>query len=308
MKRVACSAVAFALVSAASARAQDHIGSLAAGLLPDPPDACENCAAWNEAIPPFRIYGNTYYVGPKGLSVILIVSDDGLILLDGALPQSAPLVSANLETLGFHLAEVRLIANSHAHHDHTGGIHALARASGARVAASPRGAEALELGRPTDDDPQAGSEGFPAVSNVRVVDDGEILHVGDVAITAHLTPGHTPGSTTWTWRSCELNRCLDIVYADSVTAVSSDGFRFAGDAEHPSRVDGFRASLAKIAALPCDVQLSPHPWAFQMSAKIAARLADPTTNPFIVPGACAAYAAAGLAGLERRVVQETRGQ
>src|SRR4051794_10167716 len=168
----------------------------------DPAKKCESCAAWNAVQEPFRVFGNTYYVGVAGLSSVLVASDKGLILLDGALPQSAPLIDASIRKLGFRTEDVRLIVNSHAHYDHAGGIAALQRASGAIVAASASGARAIESGQTPADDPQHafGNEAnrFPAVKRVKVVADGETLRVGDLAVTAHLTPGHTSGSTTWT--------------------------------------------------------------------------------------------------------------
>jgi metallo-beta-lactamase class B len=203
---------------------------LAAAIEPDPPIACTSCEAWNLPHEPFQVYGNTYYVGVAGLSSILIASSKGLILIDGALPQSAPLIAASIAKLGFRVEDLKLIVNAHAHFDHAGGIAALQRASGASVAASPAGARALAAGGPTDDDPQFGfpNNRFPPVQRVRSVSDHETLRVGTLAIIAHFTPGHTPGSTTWTWRSCEADRCLNIVYADSLSAVAAPGFRFTG--------------------------------------------------------------------------------
>jgi len=160
---------------------------------------CDACEAWNAPQEPFRVFGNTYYVGVAGLSAVLIASDRGLILLDGDLPQSAPLIDANIRKLGFRTEDLRLIVNSHAHFDHAGGIAALQRASGATVAASAWGARAIENGAPPADDPQyafgAAATSFPAAKHVKVVADGETLAVGPLAITAHLTPGHTPGGT-----------------------------------------------------------------------------------------------------------------
>ena len=110
--------------------------------------------AWNAAHEPFRVFGNTYYVGVAGLSSVLVASDQGLILLDGGLPQSAPLIDASIRKLGFRTEDVRLILNSHTHYDHAGGIAALQRVSGAIVAASASGARAIESGGPPADDPQ----------------------------------------------------------------------------------------------------------------------------------------------------------
>ena len=136
--------------------------------------------------------------------------------------------------------------------------------------------------------------------------DGETLRVGGLAVTAHLTPGHTPGSTTWTWRACEGARCLDVVYADSLNAVSSPGFRFTGDASHPSIEAAFRRSIATVAALPCDILLAPHPGMADMDEKLQRREQQPGSNPFVDPEACRRYAEAALRRLDHRVAEERR--
>ena len=275
---------------------------------PDAAIACEACEGWNRPHDPFQVYGNTYYVGVAGLSAVLIATTDGLILLDGALPQSAPHIEANLATLGFRIEDVRLIVNSHAHYDHAGGIAALQRRSGARVAASASGAAALRRGEPTEDDPQYESgrlpkARFPAVTEVEVevVGDGQALTVGDVTLTAHHTPGHTPGSTTWTWRSCEADRCVDVVYADSLNPVSDDGFRFTDD---PSRIAAFERSIATVDALACDVLIAVHPSFSGLDDKLAARARGATPDPFLDADACHAYAAESLARLRERIAAE----
>jgi metallo-beta-lactamase class B len=275
-------------------------------LAADPPKHCTDCTSWNVPQPPFRIFGNTYFVGTRELSAILVAGDDGLILLDAALPQSAPLIDAGIRALGFRTADVRLIVNSHTHYDHAGGIAALQRASGATVAASERAAEALRAGKPNPDDPQFAIEDndFPPVPDVRVVGDGEILSVGNLRLMAHFTPGHTPGGTTWTWRSCEGDRCLDIVYADSLNPVSADGFRFSGSAGSRPVVDRFEQSIHIVEGLPCDILLSPHPGLFGMERK-RRRQGAGEADAFVDPGACRAYAAAARERLERRVEQET---
>ena len=258
-------------------------------LRPDPPIECDACTDWNRERKPYRVFGNTYSVGVAGLSSILIASDAGLILLDGGLPQSAPRIAQNIRTVGFRVQDVRLIVNSHAHYDHAGGIAALQRASGATVAASGAGARALRLGEPTADDPQfalgAAVNRFPSVRDVRTVADGEVLRVGQLSITAHLTPGHAPGSTTWSWRSCEASNCRQLVYADSLNPVSAPGFRFSGDAQAPGRMDEFRRSIEKVAALPCDILLAVHP-------------------QFAEGRSCAVYAADARRRLEERMLTE----
>lgn len=235
------------------------------GLRPDPPKQCSACDEWNAPVPPSRIFGNTYNVGVAGLSAILITSDQGHILIDAGLPQTAPRIDESIRRLGLQLKDIKLILNTHAHYDHAAGIAAIQRATGADIAARADAARAFEQGGPTPDDPQYGfgreENAFPAVKNVRVIKDGEVLRVGDLAVTAHATPGHTIGGTTWSWRSCEGAACRDIVFADSLTPVAAPGFRFTGDATHASRIDEFRKSIATVGGLACDILLSAHPGA-----------------------------------------------
>ena len=155
--------------------------------------------------------------------------------------------------------------------------------------------------------PPPGVDYFPAVENVRAVQDGEVVKVGPLSVTAHHVPGHTPGATTWTWQSCEGSRCLNMVYADSISTVSNEGFRFTGDGKRPSLIPSFRASITKVGALPCDIMISTHPAASNMDEKLTKRAAmkagDP--DPFIDPGACKALAATAMKGLEDRVKAES---
>ena len=273
----------------------------------DPPHKCDSCDEWNKPREPFKIFGNTYFVGTDGLSAILIAGDAGLVLLDGGLEQSAALIDANIRKLGFKTEDVKLIVNSHGHYDHAGGIAALQRASGATVAASPSGSDALRRGENTTDDPQYGFgkafNGFPAVKNVKVIKDSEVLRVGSIAITANFTPGHTPGSTTWTWRSCEGPECLNIVYADSISAVSAPGFKFTAQ---PSLVAQMRRSITRVGELPCDIVVSTHPSATNLDDKIKKRAAQKGgPDPFVDHG-CKSLAATAMKGLEARIAEEKK--
>lgn len=275
----------------------------------DPPHKCDDCDGWNKPREPFKLYGNTYYVGTDGLSSILITGDAGHILLDGGLEQSAPLIDANIRKLGFKTEDIKLIVNSHGHFDHAGGIASLQRFTGATVAASASSAKALEAGINTPDDPQAGFPksfiAFPRAKNVRVIRDGETLHVGKLAITPVFTPGHTPGATTWTWRSCEGNRCLNMVYADSISAVSAPGFKFT---EHPALIEQLRRSITRLGELPCDVMVSTHPGFTQIDDKLKRRAAmkPGDQDPFIDPNLCNAYAVNAMKGLEARLADEKK--
>ena len=279
-------------------------------LRPDPPHTCPDCDEWNRPYEPFRVFGNTYYVGAAGVSALLIAGNAGSILLDGGLPQTAASIDANIRKLGFKTQDIKLIVNSHAHYDHAGGIAAIQRASGASVAASAAGKRALEQGGPTPDDPQYAfgrdANAFPAVRNVRAVADGETLRVGDLAITAHLTPGHTPGSTTWSWRACDGPTCHAIVYADSLNAVSAPDFRFTGGGGRPSIVESMRTSIEKVATLPCDIVIGVHPSATDLDGKVKRRRERQTVDPFVNPNGCRLYAAGARSRFEARVAEEGR--
>ena len=178
------------------------------------------------------------------------------------------------------------------------------------MAASASSARAIERGEPPVDDPQYafGKEAnrFPPVKRVKVVADGETLRVGNLAVTAHLTPGHTPGSTSWTWRSCEGPRCLEIVYADSLNPVSAPGFRFTGDATHPGIADTFRRSISTVGSLPCDVLLAVHPSFAGMEDKLKRRRDQPGSEPFVDPTACRSYAADAAKRLDQRIAEEEK--
>ena len=295
MKTLANVVLAAALAMAAGGIAQAHEAAV----------NCEDCKAWNAPVKPFNIYGNTWYVGVAGLSAVLVTSEGGHILLDGALPQSAPLIAANIEALGFSMKDVKLILNSHAHWDHAGGIAALQRASGATVVASASGAKVLQSGTNGRDDPQYQAKPVVRVAKVgkvTVVKEGDVVKLGKLALTAHMTPGHTPGATTWTWKSCEDGRCLDIVYADSLNAYSSGDFTFTGRGKTPDISASFQDSIAKVAALPCDVMISVHPGMTDVLEKAAKRTSE--HNPFIDAGACRAYADNAGKLLAKRLASE----
>lgn len=224
-----------------------------------PSSTCSQCAVWNAPQHPFRIYGNTYYVGTHGLSSVLIVSPSGSVLIDGALAESVPQIVDHIRTLGFRVEDIKLIVTSHVHYDHAGGVAELQRLSGARVAASPWSAETMRKGVVPRDDPQYGIIApIARVANVQTIRDGETLRVGETSIRAHFTPGHTPGGTSWTWSSCESGRCLNMVYGDSLTTASADTFKFTKRA-HDIHGEDFERSFAFLEHAPCDILITAHP-------------------------------------------------
>ncbi|ALJ11422.1 subclass B3 metallo-beta-lactamase [Sphingopyxis macrogoltabida] len=258
------------------------------------PIVTSNSAEWIEPRPPEKLFGNSYLVGFGGLSVALIDTGDGLILVDGALPQSASAILANVRTLGFRPEDIKYILSTEPHADHAGGIAALARDTGASVVASVRGAEALRSGGPAADDPQLAYDmRFPPVARVRTIADGETLRLGKTVVTAHATPGHTMGSMSWSWSACEAKRCRTIVFASSLNPVSADGYRYTAPASAPI-VAGFAQSYRTMDALACDILIAAHPGnAGIEGARFNAR-----------PGACRAYADRSRRALAERIAEE----
>jgi metallo-beta-lactamase class B len=255
---------------------------------------------WNQPQKPFKVYGNTYWVGTRGLGSVLITSDRGHILIDGALPESVPQIRDHIKELGFKLEDVRLLLNSHVHYDHAGGLGQLQQLTGAHAAASAEAAKVLTSGESSPDDPQYGI--LPPVDrlrNVEIVRQGQLLKVGSLLVMARMTPGHTPGGTSWSWKSCEGARCLDVVYADSLSPVSADGFKFSTS----PLAKAFEGTYVRLERMRCDILLTPHPAFSRVFERLAAREAG-KADAFIDPGACKTYAAAGRRNLAARLATE----
>ena len=273
------------------------------GLARDAHTPCANCIAWNKPHPAFRINGDTYYVGTAGLSSVLITSATGHVLIDGALPESASRIVANIRSLGFRIEDVKLIVNSHVHFDHAGGIAKLQKLSGARVAASQWTADVMRKGAVPRDDPQFGTiVPIARVARVETFKDGDTLTAGALKVTAHFTPGHTPGGTSFAWQSCENGRCLNLVYADSLTPVSADGFKFSRRKEFPNAED-FAQSFAFLESAPCDILITPHPDASGLWNRLERRASNP--NALIDPTACRVLAEISRERLKQRLATES---
>lgn len=258
--------------------------------------ACGGKEGWSDPAPPVRIYGNLYAVGSCGITVLLLVGPSGHILIDGGPADIASRVLANIERLGFAPTDIRWIVSSHEHFDHAAALAELQRATGAKVAARAPAARVLETGKTEADDPQADRlPGFAPVRVDRVIPDGGLVVVGNLRLTAHATPGHSPGSTSWTFKACEGRACREVAYVDSVTSISADTYRFT---THPAYVTAFRNSLDRVATLPCEIIVTPHPSASALFERLAGQ------NPLVDPQACERYAKAGGERLDQRLASE----
>ena len=223
------------------------------------PMALERAKEWLAPLPPEKVFGRSYLVGFKGLSVALIDTGAGLVLIDGALPQAAPAILENVRRLDFDPKAIKFILSIEPHFDQAGGLAALARDTGATVVASARGADGLRLGALARDDPQFGyGSRWPRVIRLLVMKDGEVLKLGRTAITAYATPGHTMGSMSWAWQACEGKTCKAIVFAASLNPVSAGGYRYTGPSS-AAIVGGFAASYRRMDSLACDLLISAHP-------------------------------------------------
>ena len=256
-----------------------------------------NSDGWNKPAPPVRIHANTYLVGTCGIAAILVTGSDGHVLIDGGTERGGELIAANIRALGFKLKDVRFILHSHEHFDHAGGIARLQQLTGATLVASAPAARVFATGAPSTDDPQAGMhKPFRAATVGRVIGDGGEVRFGDLLLTAFTTPGHTAGALSWRWESCDGGVCRTMVYADSLSPVSRDDYRFSA---HPEYLAAYRDSIAKVAGLRCEILLTPHPSASAMRARMIGE------QPLFDVDGCKKYAAKLTKALDDRIARET---
>lgn len=258
---------------------------------------CEGRDGWSDKAPPASVFGNVYMVGTCGITVLLITSPTGHILIDGATEETAASIAENIRKLGFNPADVKYLLSSHEHMDHVGGLAELKRITGAQMIARAEAKDSLESGQYHSDDPQRGVlPAFPGIKVDQIIKDGETVTLGRLRLRALATPGHSPGGTSWTWQSCKAGKCLQFVYVDSLGAVSADDYRFT---DHPEYVSMFRATIEKVAALhPCEVLIAPHNSQSQFLERLSGVKMLVDTN------GCKNYANAARDKLDKRLVSE----
>ncbi len=249
--------------------------------------ANEQSRQMNQPVPAFHIIGDIYYVGASDITSYLIVTSAGDILLDGGFAETAPQIEANIKTLGFKLSDVKFILNSHAHLDHAGGIAELKRLSGAKFVAMEQDVPALK----GENSARTAGPAFPPAIPDRVIHDGDTVQLGGVTMTAHLTPGHTPGCTTWSTVTREKGKPYNVVFVGSASVLPMYKLidRPGAPATYPGIERDYEKTFRVLKSLPCDVFLAAHGSMYSLAAKREVMARNPIQNPFIDPWGYQAY-------------------
>jgi metallo-beta-lactamase class B len=288
LRRLATAALLVAVVATPPARAAEYT--------PANP-------IWNRPIEPITIAGNLHYVGAADVSAYLISTPAGHILVDCGFRETVPQIEANMEKLGYHLADIRLLLISHGHTDHMGGMAELKARTGARLLAHPAEFAALQAGGAGDfafgDDFR-----YPPVTPDEALRDGQAVSLGGTTLVAHFTPGHTRGSVSWSLTVSDGNTERRVVIAASLSA---PGYQLVNNPRYPEIVADFESSFATLRALPCDILLASHSWDFGLHDKRAA-LAEtaPGTNPFVESGALARFVERAELRLREQIAEQSK--
>jgi metallo-beta-lactamase class B len=268
----------------------------------DLPPLDADSQALNQPMAPFKIIGDIYFVGTTDLGIYLIATPKGLILLDGGFAQTVPQITRNIATLGFKPADVKLLLNSQAHTDHAGGFAELKRITGAKLAVSAADAKLMADGGQHD---FAFGDRFhyEPVQADRILHDGDKVELGGVAMTAHLTPGHTKGCTTWTMRVTDAGKPYDVVFLCGVT---TPGYQLVDNPKYPDIVADFTRSFATLRSLPCDVFLGAHGVYFGLTGKLSRLQRHEPGNPFVDPQGYKDYLATAEQDLRQKVADQQK--
>jgi len=242
------------------------------------PASAQN-AEWTEPFSPFHIAGNLYYVGSKGLANYLITTPQGHILINSDLEANVPLIRASVEKLGFKFNDIKILLISHAHWDHDAASATILKATGAKYMVMDGDVPVVESGGKTDF--QYGNTPgnlYPPTKVDRVLHDGDEVKLGDAVLTAHLTPGHTKGCTTWTMKVSEGGQTYNVVIVGSPNV--NPGYKLVNNAQYPTIANDYQRMFTVLKSLPCDIFLGAHGGYFDMEAKYT-RMTKGGSNPFI---------------------------
>lgn len=221
---------------------------------------------WTEPLPAFRIAGNLYYVGSKGLASYLVATPEGHILINSNLEAGVPLIRASVESLGFKFTDIKILLISHAHWDHDAGSALIKELTGAKYMVMDADVEAVESGGKADFHYANDAETLYKPTKVdRVLHDGEEVALGGSVLVAHLTPGHTKGCTTWTMKVMEGATTYNAVIVGSPNV--NPGYKLVGNALYPQIADDYEKMFRVLKSLPCDLFLGAHGSYFNLETK-----------------------------------------
>jgi metallo-beta-lactamase class B len=232
------------------------------------PLAAQNRVEWTTPFPPFRIAGNLYYVGSQDLASYLIATPQGLILINSSLEVSVPLIRKSVEDLGFRFKDIKILLISHAHGDHCAGSAQVIHLTGAKYYVMAGDVSVIESGGRRDFQYGAQkSQRYPPAHVDRVLHDGDTVSLGGTILTAHLTPGHTRGTTTWTIDETENGHALHVAIVGSPNV--NPGYKLVGNKVYPQIARDYKRGFRVLDALPCDVFLGAHGSYFDLIGKYA---------------------------------------
>jgi metallo-beta-lactamase class B len=265
------------------------IRALAAVSLVAATASAQSSPDWTEPFPPFRIAGNLYYIGSKGLASYLITTPQGHILINSDLEANVPLLEASIAQLGFKLADVKVLLISHAHWDHDAGSAKIKALTGAKYMVMEGDVPVVESGGKADFHYGGNREmEYPPVRVDRVLHDGDTVRVGDAVLVAHLTPGHTKGCTTWTLIVRDGAKAYNAVIIGSPNV--NAGYKLVDNAKYPGIAKDYERMFRVLQSLPCDLFLGAHGSYFGLDAKYA-RMQAGDANAFLDRQGCAAFIA-----------------
>jgi metallo-beta-lactamase class B len=239
---------------------------------------------WDDPFPPHRIADNLYYVGSKGLSTYLVTTSKGHILINSSFERTVPLIRANVEKLGFRFPEIKILLTSHAHADHVAGNARVKDLSGAQVYVMQGDEKVVATGGTGQ---YLYKETWRPCQVDHVLHDGETVTLGEATLTAHLTPGHTRGCTTWTMQAKDRGKTYNVVIVGSPNV--NPGYQLVGNAAYPEIAGDFARTFRVLKSLSCDIFLGAHGAYYDMEAKYQRLQSHPDTNPFVDPAGYQAY-------------------
>lgn len=244
---------------------------------------------WTHPFPPFRIAGNLYYVGSEDLASYLIVTPKGDILINSNLESSPPLIRKSVEALGFHFSDIKILLISHGHYDHCAGSTEILRETHAKYEVMAPDVSVVESGGRTDFNYASDkSMRFPPAHVDRILHDGDTVSLGGTVLTAHLTAGHTKGTTTWTLDEPEAGRRLHVVIVGSPNV--NPGYKLVRNPTYPRIAADYTHQFEVLKNLPCDVFLGAHGGYFDLQGKYD-RYKTGDKGAFIDPEGYKAYIA-----------------